>query len=48
MRDIVRFIGISVFEELLVDGTGVTEAERLKAVEKATERIDGVLTTVML
>ena len=43
VRDIVKFMGIETFEELLVDGTGTTEAERLEAVRKATEKIDGVV-----
>lgn len=43
VHDIMRFIGISRFEELLVDGTGTTEEERLKAVRDATEKIDGLV-----
>lgn len=48
VQDIVRFIGVSVFLELLVDGTGFTEEERQKAIEKATAKIDGVLENILL
>ena len=40
VQDIMKFIGISKFEELLVDGTGTTELERLEAIEKAEAKID--------
>lgn len=40
VHDIIRFIGIERFDELLVDGTGTTEDERQEAIEKATERIE--------
>jgi FMN-dependent NADH-azoreductase len=43
VHDIVKFMGIERFEELLVDGTGTTEDERLAAIQNATERIDGVV-----
>jgi FMN-dependent NADH-azoreductase len=39
VHDIMNFIGISVFEELLVDGTGGTEEERQKAIKTATDKI---------
>ncbi|PYG89953.1 FMN-dependent NADH-azoreductase [Ruminiclostridium sufflavum DSM 19573] len=39
VHDIMKFIGISKFEELLVDGTGTTEIERLEAIEKAEAKI---------
>ncbi|MFY9382179.1 MAG: NAD(P)H-dependent oxidoreductase [Eubacteriales bacterium] len=39
VQDIMKFIGISTFSELLVDGTGTTEEERQKAIEAATEKI---------
>lgn len=39
VQDIMKFIGISTFHELLVDGTGTTEKERQKAIETATEKI---------
>lgn len=40
IQDIVKFIGVSSFHELLVDSTGTTEDERQKAVAKATEKIE--------
>lgn len=43
VRDIINFIGINTFEELLVDGTGTTETERREAIQKATEKIDGLI-----
>lgn len=39
VHEIMRFIGISTFEELLVDGTGTTEEERKSAIKNATDRI---------
>jgi len=36
---IMKFIGISTFEELLVDGTGTTEEERQNAMKEATDKI---------
>ena len=47
VHDIVRFLGISVFEELLVDGTGTTEEERQDAIEKAAGKIDNVLANIL-
>lgn len=43
IHDIMKFIGINKFEEILVDGTGTTEIERLEAIEKATAKIDGLV-----
>jgi len=43
VEDIMKFIGISNFEKLLVDGTGTTEVERLAAIEKAKEKIDAII-----
>lgn len=40
VEDIIKFIGISKADELLVDGTGTTEMEKLKAIEKAKSKID--------
>lgn len=40
VHDIMKFMGISKFEEVLVDGTGTTELERQEAIEKATAKID--------
>ncbi|HOQ15064.1 MAG TPA: FMN-dependent NADH-azoreductase, partial [Bacillota bacterium] len=39
VQDIMKFIGVSTFHELLVDGTGTTEEERQKAIETASEKI---------
>lgn len=43
IEDIMKFMGISGFERLLVDGTGITEEERTIAIEKAIEKIDGII-----
>ncbi|MDD3693214.1 MAG: NAD(P)H-dependent oxidoreductase [Oscillospiraceae bacterium] len=43
VRDIIKFIGIDTFEELLVDGTGTTENERQHAIQKATDKINGLI-----
>lgn len=48
IHDIVKFMGISRFEELLVDGTGTTEEERQEAIEKATAKIDGLVESIKL
>lgn len=46
VHDIMKFIGISHFEELLVDGTGATEEERLEAIQKATWKIENLDTSL--
>lgn len=43
IEDIMKSMGISNFEKLLVDGTGTTEEERQAAIEKAKEKIDGII-----
>ena len=43
VHDIMKFIGIKRFEELLVDGTGSTEEEKAKAVQEAMGKIDNVI-----
>ncbi|RDY22608.1 FMN-dependent NADH-azoreductase [Romboutsia maritimum] len=43
IENIMKFIGIKKFEELLVDGTGTTENERQEAIAKASEKIDEVI-----
>lgn len=43
VEDIMKFVGIKRFQELLVDGTGTTEEERKKSIEKAIEKIDDVI-----
>lgn len=40
VHDIMKFIGISEFEEILVDGTGTTELEFQEAIERGSARID--------
>ena len=47
VRDIVKFLGIDVFEELLVDGTGTTEDERTAAIRRAVEQIEGLVNRVI-
>ena len=39
VHDIMKFIGINSFDELLVDGTGTTENERQSAIKTATDKI---------
>ncbi len=46
VEDIMKFIGISKIDDLLVDGTGTTEEERLEALEKAEGKIDAILEQV--
>lgn len=43
VHDVMKFIGIKWFEELLVDGTGTTEEERQKAIKEASDNIDKVI-----
>ena len=44
----MKFIGIAVFEELLVDGTGTTEQERQGAIQDAIERIDPMINKLII
>ena len=39
VHEIMKFIGINTFDELLVDGTGTTEEERQNAIKIATDKI---------
>lgn len=39
VQDIIKFIGINSFDELMVDGTGTTEEERQNAIKTATDKI---------
>ena len=39
VHDIIKFIGINTFDELLVDGTGTTEEERQNTMKTATDKI---------
>ena len=43
IENIIKFMGIKKFEELLVDGTGFTEEERKEAIDKAVGRIDDLI-----
>lgn len=43
IHDIVSFIGIDNFEELLADGTGTTEEERQEAIQRATGEIANIV-----
>jgi len=47
VHDIVKFIGINNFQELLVDGTGTTEDERQESIEKATVKIDSIISDIL-
>lgn len=46
IEDIIKSLGISDFERLLVDGTGTTEDERISAIRKAEDRIDDVINKI--
>ena len=39
VRDMMKFMGINNYEELLVDGTGNTEQERQRAIRIASDKI---------
>ena len=43
IEDMMKFMGIKKFEELLVDGTGFTEDEKIEAINKAIDEIDDVI-----
>ncbi|WP_235070277.1 FMN-dependent NADH-azoreductase [Turicibacter sp. TJ11] len=43
IEDIMKFMGIKKFEELLADGTGETEEERQKAIEQAKKKIPSIV-----
>lgn len=46
VHDIMKFIGIKRFEELLVDGTGSTEEEKTKAIQDAINEIDYIIDAI--
>lgn len=48
VEDIMKFMGISKFEDLLIDGTGTTEEEKTKAIEKAISKIDSIIGKIEL
>ena len=43
VEDIMKFLGIKKFHQLLVDGTGFSIEEKFKAEDKAVEKIDNVI-----
>ncbi|MEG1410921.1 MAG: NAD(P)H-dependent oxidoreductase [Terrisporobacter sp.] len=43
VKAMAKAMGIKKFTELLVDGTGTTEDERVEAIEKASKEIDKVI-----
>lgn len=43
VKYIAKFIGIKKIKEILVDGTGTTEEERLASIDKASKEIDKVI-----
>lgn len=43
VEDIMKFLGIKKFHQLLVDGTGFSKEEKFKAEDKAVEKIDHVV-----
>ncbi len=45
-HDIMKLIGIGSFYELLVDGTGTTEDERISSIKKATSEIPKLVETI--
>lgn len=42
LKDIVKFMGIDKYKEILVDGTGFTKEERRDAIEAAEDEIDAM------
>jgi FMN-dependent NADH-azoreductase len=48
VEDIMKFIGISKCEELLIDGTGTTETEKSEAIEKAKSKIDTIIDQIQI
>lgn len=46
--DVMKFVGITKTEELLVDGTGTSENERQKAISDAEKKIDSVVNSIEL
>jgi FMN-dependent NADH-azoreductase len=46
VEDIMKFIGISKLDQLLIDGTGTTEMEKSEAIKKARSKIDSIVDQV--
>jgi len=48
VHDMIKYIGISNFEELLVDGTGSNDAQTQQAIEIAKAKINGLVEKISL
>jgi len=48
VHDIIKFLGISRFEELLVDGTGASNVEMEQAIERAKSKIENMIDKIIL
>lgn len=46
IESIMKFIGIKKFDELLVDGTGITEEEKQSAIETAEREIEDIINSM--
>lgn len=46
VEDIMKFLGIKKFHQLLVDGTGSSIEQKFKAEDKAVEKIDDVVKSI--
>ena len=47
VKEMMTFMGISTFEELLVDQTGTTEGEKQKAIDAAVEKIEALVVKIL-
>ena len=47
IHEIIKFIGVSSFHELLVDGTGTTEEEKQEAISKANDKIADLINDII-
>jgi FMN-dependent NADH-azoreductase len=48
VEDIMKELGIAKFCELLVDGTGTTESERIEAITNAESKIDDIIDSMQI
>ncbi|MGG5460655.1 FMN-dependent NADH-azoreductase [Clostridium sp. B9] len=46
VEDIMKFLGIKKFHQLLVDGTGYSKEEKFKAEDKAVAKMDDVIKSI--
>lgn len=46
LKDIFKFMGISEFHEVFVDATGTTLEEKLKSINKASEKIEKIIKNI--